>query len=141
LEFCKILELNEEHLTDFLQLHNSSFEPVAWPSRNITLGDLRSATTYDVRFVAEYPSSLPSDLSTTSSSSSNSKEPAVTEQYFPQALQIRTKAGTPSAPQDVRLELDENSGEERWTLKWRPPLLDGGEKILTYAVEYRLKIL
>lgn len=42
-------------------------------------------------------------------------------------------AGTPSAPTNVRTVKETNG----WVLYWSPPETDGGEPILSYAVEFR----
>ncbi|VDM43053.1 unnamed protein product [Toxocara canis] len=103
---------------------NASFE---WSTKSIAIviSSLRSATSYDYRFAAEYSESY---------HYANRNYP-FTETFYQTAQQIKTKPGTPSAPASVRL-VHEN---DQWIVKWQKPLSDGGSSITSYAVEYRPK--
>ncbi|KAL7072976.1 hypothetical protein ACQ4LE_007823 [Meloidogyne hapla] len=118
-------------------LHNSTF--ILEPNTTLTsigsqhsfcIEELRPATTYDYRYLAEYYNNIiPNE------EASNKKEKVlITESFFQQVQQARTKAGTPSAPTNVHLI---NDPKGTWTLRWLAPESDGGETIQNYAVEYR----
>ena len=85
---------------------------------NLTLDELKSATSYDYRFVDEYSGEYAYDSATFP---------------FQQTQQARTKAGVPSAPLDVKVLRDSDG----WILKWAQPASDEGEPIQSYAVDYR----
>uniref|UniRef100_F1KQA4 receptor protein-tyrosine kinase n=1 Tax=Ascaris suum TaxID=6253 RepID=F1KQA4_ASCSU len=104
--------------------YNATFE---WSDKSIAIviSALRSATSYDYRFVAEYSQSY---------HYGNRMYPFV-ETYYQSAQQIKTKPGTPSAPASVLL-VHEN---DQWIVRWQKPLNDGGSPIMSYALEYRPK--
>uniref|UniRef100_A0A915EDW1 receptor protein-tyrosine kinase n=1 Tax=Ditylenchus dipsaci TaxID=166011 RepID=A0A915EDW1_9BILA len=101
---------------------NSTFDPVQNLPSTIVIGDLHSATNYDYRYKAQYTEEYAYD----------GLQQKFVEMFYPQAQQARTKAGTPSAPLDVTLVEDKDG----LVLKWSSPKTDGGEPVLTYAVEF-----
>ncbi|CAK5124528.1 unnamed protein product [Meloidogyne enterolobii] len=118
-------------------LHNSTFTLEqnttlisTGSQHSFCIEDLRPATTYDYRYLAEYHNNI-----VPNEEASNKKEKVlITESFFQQVQQARTKAGTPSAPTNVQLI---NDPKGTWTLRWSAPDSDGGETIQNYAVEFR----
>jgi hypothetical protein len=64
-----------------MQAPNSSFDPLANPQVNITIDDLRSATSYDYQFVAYYAGSYDYDM----------ENKTFGDYYYHQVLSSRTK--------------------------------------------------
>ncbi|CEF70256.1 Tyrosine-protein kinase receptor [Strongyloides ratti] len=89
----------------------------------ITLENLRPATTYDYRLVATY----------TGEYEYQEKNKSYNEIFYQTAQQIKTKPGTPTAPQSVTATKD----QEGWILRWQSPVSDGGAIITSYAVDFR----
>ncbi|KAI6186999.1 Receptor protein-tyrosine kinase [Aphelenchoides besseyi] len=102
---------------------NSTFDPLANPTVNITIDSLRSATNYDFQFVAFYSGNYEYDR----------ESKIYGEYYFQQAQQARTKAGAPDPPEDVTLQQDALG----WYLKWKKPMDNGGLPLTFYAIDFR----
>uniref|UniRef100_A0A914UPF6 Fibronectin type-III domain-containing protein n=1 Tax=Plectus sambesii TaxID=2011161 RepID=A0A914UPF6_9BILA len=102
---------------------NGTFDPKLQSEVEMKLSNLRSATTYDYRYNAIYENELKNDDTSYSISQVYNKAP----------LQMRTIAGIPSAPQNVRSYAD----AEGWLVKWQAPANDGGESILSFVIDYR----
>uniref|UniRef100_A0A0K0FVH3 receptor protein-tyrosine kinase n=1 Tax=Strongyloides venezuelensis TaxID=75913 RepID=A0A0K0FVH3_STRVS len=95
----------------------------ATKSTTIMLENLRPATTYDYRLFATY----------TGEYEYQGKNKSYSEIFYQTAQQIKTKPGTPTAPQSVTATKD----QEGWILRWKSPISDGGAVITSYAVDFR----
>uniref|UniRef100_A0A0N4ZIK1 receptor protein-tyrosine kinase n=1 Tax=Parastrongyloides trichosuri TaxID=131310 RepID=A0A0N4ZIK1_PARTI len=112
--------------SNYISPANVSFTPADMEGSKtitVTLENLRSATTYDYRLVATYNGEY----------EFQGKNKSYTETFFQTAQQIKTKPGTPSAPQLVTTTKD----QEGWIVRWEAPLSDGGAVITSYAVDLR----
>ncbi|CAD5223843.1 unnamed protein product [Bursaphelenchus okinawaensis] len=107
----------------WLDVQNSTFDQGQNPVLNMSITDLRSCTTYDYRFVAEYSDKFDYD----------GIERQFTERFYQQSQQARTKPGTPSAPLDMSI----SPVRDGFVLKWNPPENDGGSPITRYALDFR----
>ncbi|KAI6223763.1 Tyrosine-protein kinase receptor [Aphelenchoides fujianensis] len=107
----------------WISVPNSTFDPLANPSVNVTIEGIRSATSYDFQFVALYSGNYEYD-----------HEPkSFSEYYYQVPQQARTKAGAPDPPENVSLEEDMLG----WYLKWTKPADNGGLPLTFYAIDFR----
>uniref|UniRef100_A0AC35U7T4 Receptor protein-tyrosine kinase n=1 Tax=Rhabditophanes sp. KR3021 TaxID=114890 RepID=A0AC35U7T4_9BILA len=112
--------------TSYVSPMNASFKPsdlIDTKTMAIEIGNLKSAITYDYRFVATYKGEY----------EYQGKNKSYEETFVQTPQQIRTKPGTPSAPQFVTTSKD----IEGWIVRWENPVSDSGSAISSYAVEYR----
>ncbi|CAD5231210.1 unnamed protein product [Bursaphelenchus xylophilus] len=107
----------------WLDVPNSTFDQSLNPILNMSITDLRSCTTYDYRFVAEYSDKFDYD----------GIERQFSERFYQQSQQARTKPGTPSPPLDISI----TQVKDGFLLKWNPPEDDGGSPITRYALDFR----
>ncbi|VDO43743.1 unnamed protein product [Haemonchus placei] len=101
---------------------NASFDPSV-STILVLINGLLSATSYDYRFVAAYSGSITIE----------NRAVGFKEYYYQGVQQAKTKAGVPTAPQQVEARMD----EEGWIVLWKEPSSDGGSPITSYAVEMR----
>ncbi|KAJ1357922.1 Protein roller-3 [Parelaphostrongylus tenuis] len=109
-------------MSDWKAPSNASFDP-SISTILVLINGLLSATSYDYRFVALYSGTF-----------SVENRVVTFKEYYYQGIQhAKTKAGVPTAPQQVEARMD----DEGWIVSWKEPASDGGSPITSYAVEMR----
>ncbi|KJH51479.1 fibronectin type III domain protein [Dictyocaulus viviparus] len=108
--------------SDWKAPSNASFDPSV-PTILVLINGLLSATSYDYRFVAAYTGTFLVE----------GRVVGYQEYYYQGVQHAKTKAGVPTAPQQVEAGLD----DEGWIVSWKEPVSDGGSPITSYAVEMR----